>query len=474
MENNVDHSWEFYDEDFRDHLATVDKEGKRIWIYPKKPSGKLFNYRAYLSYFLLLVLFALPWININGNPIFLLNILERKFVLFGIAFYPQDFHIFFFLMITFIVFIILFTVIFGRLFCGWVCPQTLFMEMVFRRIEYWIEGDANAQVKLNKEPWTSDKMRKKTMKHFLFFVISSFIAHTFLSYIIGVDRLLLMMREGIGSHFGLFASLLLFTAVFYGVFAFMREQVCTAICPYGRLQGVLLDKDSIVVAYDWVRGEPREKIKKQAEASSIPSVGGDCIDCKLCVKVCPTGIDIRNGTQLECVNCTACIDECNDVMFKIGREPDLIRYDSYNGISNKKRKIFTPRVIAYSAVLMALLIGNIAMITMRKDVEINLFRTQGTTYTMDEQGIVRNSYTVKCLNKSTESQTFTFKIDDPKATLSIIGKHISTAPGETYSTTIIITKHQKDLVTYKSEIPITVIYNDKTYEDELPFLGPFK
>jgi cytochrome c oxidase accessory protein FixG len=312
------------------------------------------------------------------------------------------------------------------------------------------------------------------MKHFLFFVISSFIAHTFLSYIIGVDRLLLMMREGIGSHFGLFASLLLFTAVFYGVFAFMREQVCTAICPYGRLQGVLLDKDSIVVAYDWVRGEPREKIKKQAEASSIPSVGGDCIDCKLCVKVCPTGIDIRNGTQLECVNCTACIDECNDVMFKIGREPDLIRYDSYNGISNKKRKIFTPRVIAYSAVLMALLIGNIAMITMRKDVEINLFRTQGTTYTMDEQGIVRNSYTVKCLNKSTESQTFTFKIDDPKATLSIIGKHISTAPGETYSTTIIITKHQKDLVTYKSEIPITVIYNDKTYEDELPFLGPFK
>jgi len=235
-------------ESYRDHIATVDQKGKRIWIYPKKPSGFYYNLRSYVSWGLLLFLFGMPWIKVGGEPILLFNVLERQFIIFGLHFAPQDFHLFVLAMLIFIIFIALFTVVFGRLFCGWVCPQTIFMEMVFRKIEYWIEGDANAQRRLNKAPWNSDKILKKGSKQAIFFLISVLIANTFLAYLIGIDEVLRIASEPISNRPGGFTAMILFSGAFFTVFSVMREQVCVTICPYGRLQGVLLDKDSIVVA----------------------------------------------------------------------------------------------------------------------------------------------------------------------------------------------------------------------------------
>nr|WP_317045785.1 4Fe-4S binding protein [Brumimicrobium salinarum] len=256
---NVD---DLYEDEFRDSISTVDEDGKRIWVYPKKPKGFFHKWRLVLSIFLLVLLFAAPHINIGGQPLVLIGILERKFVLFGQVFWPQDLYIFAFTMILLIVFIILFTVVFGRIFCGWICPQTIFMEFVFRKIEYWIEGDWTHQKKLNKQPWNREKIFKKTAKHSIFLLISFLIGNTFLAYIIGADELWKIQTDPLTAHLGGFIAMIVFSLVFYGVFAFLREQVCTTICPYGRLQGVLLDKDSIIVAYDHKRGEPRGRFKK--------------------------------------------------------------------------------------------------------------------------------------------------------------------------------------------------------------------
>ncbi|MFT5765492.1 MAG: cytochrome c oxidase accessory protein FixG, partial [Saprospiraceae bacterium] len=419
-------------ESFRDHIATVDEQGGRIWLYPKKPSGKFTNLRTYVSWVLLALLFGIPFIHIDGDPLFLFNVLEGRFNLFGIVFTPQDFHLFALAMITFMVFIVLFTVVFGRLFCGWVCPQTIFMEMVFRKIEYWIEGDANRQKKLNSAPWTRDKVIKKTGKHIIFFLIAVLIANTFLSYIIGVTQVGEIIREPINMHVGGFVAMLVFSGLFYGVFAFFREQVCIVVCPYGRLQGVLLVKESIVVVYDWIRGEPRGKIRKQKNTfQALPIVEqpkplGDCIDCKLCVHVCPTGIDIRNGTQLECVNCTACIDACDEVMEKIGRPVGLIRYDSHDNIENHQKKIFTPRVWAYTGVLLVLIIFQSFLFISRTDVETILLKTPGMLFQETQDGKISNLYNYQVINKTSKTiEEVAFKLKSTKGNIKLIG-HLKT------------------------------------------------
>jgi cytochrome c oxidase accessory protein FixG len=337
-------------EAFRDRVATIGEHGERVWVYPQKPSGRKYNWRTALSILYLLLLFGLPLVKVGGHPLFLFDVIHRKFILFGQIFWPQDFFIFALGMLLFIVFVALFTVVFGRVFCGWMCPQTIFMEMVFRKIEYWIEGDAPSQKMLDRQPWNTKKIFKKVSKWLAFWILSFIIANTFLAYIIGVDELWKIITEPISKHVGGFLSITIFTIAFFFVYLRFREQVCTVVCPYGRLQGVLLDKDSIVVAYDYVRGEPRGKIKKNEEREI-----GDCIDCNQCVKVCPTGIDIRHGTQLECVNCTACIDACNHMMDAVGLPRDLITYASENGIRDNKPARFTTRMKAYTAVMVLLL-----------------------------------------------------------------------------------------------------------------------
>jgi cytochrome c oxidase accessory protein FixG len=403
-------------ENFREHLGNVTSSGKRIWLYPKIIKGKFYKYRTYLSWFYLLFFFLGPFIKINGYPLLLLNVLERRFVILGQPFWPQDFHFLVLLLITLIVFVVLFTAIFGRVFCGWVCPQTIFMEMVFRKIENWIEGNSNAQRKLNLMPWNREKVTKKGLKFVAFFGISFLITNTFLAYIIGWESLYSKITGPVNENFGTLFGLLIFTTTFYLVFAKLRELVCIMICPYGRLQGVMLDPNSMVVAYDDVRGEPRGKIKKGVDQGEK----GDCVDCNLCVDVCPTGIDIRNGTQLECVNCTACMDACDSVMEKIDKPLGLIRIDSSANIQNKTGFQFTTRMIAYSAVMCALIIIFVGLLITRTDIEAHVLRAPGKTYYQETESIVSNIYNIEMVNKTYDDKPISISTETPGAQMFLI------------------------------------------------------
>lgn len=399
-------------EHFRDSIATVDQQGKRKWLFPKKPSGVFYKYRKWVSYALLAFLFLAPFIKVNGNQFIMFNVLERRFNIFGFPFWPQDFHLFVIMMIIGVVFVILFTVAFGRIFCGWMCPQTIFMEMVFRRIEYWIEGDRGKQIRLSKQPWNAEKIRKKGTKWLLFAVISFLIANVFLAYLIGSDQLIKFIKDGPFAHVSTLMSLVIFTGVFYFVFAWFREQVCIIACPYGRLQGVLLDNKSIIVAYDHKRGEKeqgRAKFRKNEDRSTTGK--GDCIDCAQCVQVCPTGIDIRNGTQLECVNCTACIDACDHMMEQVNLPQGLIRYASEDNITTGKKFEFTPRLKGYTAVLSILIGVLLGMMLLRNDVEARVLRLPGSLYERKAQGVISNVYTYKLVNKTTNDiENINFKL----------------------------------------------------------------
>jgi len=460
------------EDEFRDSIATVDEKGKRLWIYPKKPSGKFHTWRIIVTVILLSLLFGGPFIKINGQPLLLLNVLERKFIIFGQAFWPQDFVLLAVTLIAFFVFVILFTVVFGRVWCGWLCPQTLFMEMVFRKIEYWIEGDAAAQRRLSKEKWNGEKIFKKTSKHTLFILISILIAHTALAYLIGAERTFQIVREPPSENIAGFIGLVSFTVIFYGLFAKFREQACIAVCPYGRLQGVLLGKDSIVVAYDWIRGEPRGHLKKDQPVAGL----GDCIDCKLCVHVCPTGIDIRNGTQMECVNCTACIDACDDVMVKIGKPKGLIRYASINSITNGVLKLITPRVIGYTFVLLAVVgVLGFALIT-RSDVETTVLKVPGTLY-QREPGVITNLYNVEFVNKTFNEMNLEIKIESPSFAqiYHVDGKEI-VIPAEGMVKGIYFIKiPEENVLNARTIVTLGIYQNGEQIETvSAKFIGPVK
>ena len=461
------------DESFRDSIATVDKRGKRVWIYPKKPAGKWFNKRALLGYALLVVLFAGPFIRIAGEPLLQIDVLERRFVIFGQIFWPQDIHLFVLAFITGVIFIALFTVAFGRLFCGWVCPQTIFMELVYRRIEYWIEGDRKQQQALNKAPWSAQKLVKKTAKHLLFFGVAFLIGNTFLAYIIGSDRLMDIITSPPMEHLGGFLAMLGFSFLFYGVFAFLREQVCTTMCPYGRLQGVLLDRQSLVVAYDHVRGEERGKFRKGEDRESASK--GDCIDCKACVHVCPTGIDIRNGTQLECVNCTACIDACNHMMESVDLPKGLIRFASEDEITEKKPWRFTTRMKAYSAVLTVLIGVIIALIVMRSDVEATVLRTPGMLFQEQEDGRISNLYNFKVVNKTSRVMPLRFELIGTPGEILLVGKDVHVEKAALSQGALFILLDHKELRGTKTKLTIGVYSGDRLIEEvSTSFVGPIR
>ncbi|HLG39555.1 MAG TPA: cytochrome c oxidase accessory protein CcoG [Chitinophagaceae bacterium] len=396
-------------ESFRDQVATVDARGKRKWIHAQKPKGKFYNIRTWVSWGFFALFFTLPFITYHGRPYFLFNIPNAEFIIFGKIFWPQDFFIFGVMMLTFIVFIVLFTAAFGRLFCGWVCPQTIFMEMLFRKVEYLIEGDAAKQKLLNNGAWTGEKVRKKATKHFAFFILAFIIANFFLSYIIGVKELGKIISEPVSEHFGGFMAILIFSGVFYGVYAYFREQACTVVCPYGRLQSVLLDRNSMLVAYDYKRGEPRGKFKK-AKAAAINT--GDCIDCFQCVKVCPTGIDIRNGTQMECVGCTACIDACDKMMDAIGKPKGLIRYTSENGILEGKKLRYTGRMKFYTVVLILLTGLLTTLLVTRKEIDGTIIRATGLLYQERGKDSLSNLYNIKIENKTLNEIPVQLRLED--------------------------------------------------------------
>lgn len=456
------------DETFRDRVATITKDGKRNWIYALQPKGKFYNLRTVISFVYLLVFFSLPFIRIHDTPFFLFNIIERKFIFFGITFWPQDFFIFGIGMLAFILFIVLFTVIFGRVFCGWACPQTIFMEMVFRKIEYWIEGDAAHQRQLDKMPFNKEKIIKRTAKHSIFFLVAFIIANTFLAYIIGTDDLFKIITEPLSMHLGSFVSLIVFTVIFYAVYAWFREQVCIIVCPYGRLQGVMTDRNTILVMYDYLRGEPREKYKKKARENK-----GDCIDCMQCVKVCPTGIDIRNGVQLECVNCTACMDACDFMMEKVGSPKGLIRYASENGIVNKEKLKITPRIRAYSGVLLALIGFLIILLTTRKDIDTTILRTPGLLFQKQENNMISNLYNIRLINKTHNTIPITLKLESEKGAIKMIGKDIILSKESKTESEFFIILPKAEIKGRKTVLFVDVYTGDKKLQRlKTTFLGP--
>jgi cytochrome c oxidase accessory protein FixG len=449
---------------------TVDEKGKRKWLYPLIRKDFWYKRRNALSYILLVFLFSAPHIKVNDNQFLLFNIIERKFILFGQVFWPQDFFIFVLISLTGLIGIILFTSAFGRIFCGWACPQTIFMEMVFRKIEVFIEGEPAARKKLDQSPWTQEKIIKKTIKHGLYVLISFFIANTFLAYIIGSDELIKIITEPIQQHLIGFISIWVFTGAFYWVFSHVRELVCIVACPYGRLQGVLLDSNSLVVAYHYLRGEPRGRIKK-SETSETQT--GDCVDCNLCVAVCPTGIDIRQGTQLECVNCTACIDACNQVMEKVHKPKNLIGYYSENMIKNSVGQKFTFRMKAYSAIIILMLSVSTYFILSRKDVDVTILRAAGTLYQELPNGYVSNLYTAEIINKTSKKTQIDILPKDKSMQIKWIQRTDKMYRESSASVTFFVLIPEKNISENNTKITLMVKQNGKIIQElKTNFLGP--
>ncbi|MBL7790145.1 MAG: cytochrome c oxidase accessory protein CcoG [Chitinophagales bacterium] len=470
--DNSDNGSEFLKpETYRDTVSTVTIDGKRKWIYALKPSGKFYNWRSILAAIYLLAFFIMPFIKIDGQPFLMINIIESKFVIFSKPFWPQDFYIFAFGMITFLIFIILFTVIYGRVFCGWICPQTIFMEFVFRKIEWWIDGNPMQQQKLHQMEWNAEKIRKRVLKIVIFFLVSFLIAHTFLSYILGVDEVLKILSEPLSDHILLFLGLLFFTFLFFSVYYFVREIVCTTICPYGRLQGVMFDNNTMQVAYDYVRGETRERYSKNRERQ-----GGDCVDCHKCVDVCPTGIDIRNGLQMECVGCTACIDACNEIMDKFGFERNLIRFASKENIEKKEGFKFTTRVKAYTILLTILAGILLTLIFTRSSVSSYLNRVGGQLYQEVDTDTLSNYYLIKIINKNNYDLPFQFKVNKIAGRVKVVGNKELVLKKEA------VTEYYFWVYTHKNQIKkrntkIEVVLEDKNQKEldksKTNFYGPY-
>lgn len=461
--------------DFRDHLTTADKQGRRRWIYAKKPKGNWTRRRTWLSWLLIGLMFAGPFIKINGNPLLLMDVVEGRFSILGQLFWPQDMVIFAVAMLVFITGIIIFTTAFGRLWCGWTCPQTVMMEMVFRKLEYWIEGDAVEQRKLAAAPWTARKLARKVFKQTVFFALSFIIGNTLLAYLIGADQLYLIITDDPRRHITGLTFMVLFTLVFYAIFARFREQACTFICPYGRLQSTMLDENSLIVAYDYKRGEKRGRLLRGQPAGARAAAGqGDCVDCNQCVVVCPTGIDIRNGVQMECVHCTACIDACDAVMDKVGSPRGLIRYASLNSIEKGEPFRFTPRMRLYAVVLAGLIALFLALLFTRPAVEAILLRAPGALFVQTEAGRIENLYTLKLVNKTMRDLPVELKLENVSGELKVMGeKQLVVPAGRLAQTSIIVELNSTNLTGATTKLRIGVYTGGKRVQTvKTVFIGP--
>jgi cytochrome c oxidase accessory protein FixG len=447
-----------------DSVATIHEDGSRRFIHPATVRGRFARWRAMLAVALTAIYVALPWIQINGNPALFLDVAQRQFHYFGLTFVGQDVWIAFFVLsgLGFCLFYV--TALLGRVWCGWACPQTVLLDFA-RRIERWCEGDAIQRRKLERSRWTFSKTIRRVFKHTLYALFALILAHVLLSYFVSLPRLYAMMRHAPGENFGAFAFVFIIAGALWFDLAWFREQFCIVLCPYGRLQSALIDNDSLVVGYDAKRGEPRGR-KGTAGA-------GDCVDCMRCVQVCPTGIDIRQGLQLECIGCTACIDACDAVMAKVGRKPGLIRYDSRHGFDGKPTRWLRPRILLYTGLA---LLGAAALTfeTMSlKSATVSLTRVTGIPYVV-ENGVVRNQFMLRVLNKRNAPITFQLEVAGGPQSLHWNGVEggIAVAPLGEEMRTVVLTMPRPDL---KEELPLRfrVLSSDGTIiEKPATFLGP--
>lgn len=441
---------------FRDRPLALDKSGNKKWIYAKQPKGKWYTRRTFFAWCCILFLMFAPIIKIGENPLMLFDVVHRKIYIFGQLIWAQDTYLLALIMLITVISIVLFTVVYGRLWCGWACPQTIFMEMIFRRIEYAFDGKRNKNSK-QKFKFTS------IAKHFAFFLTSIVLTHIFINWFIGLDKLIEIVTSPIKENVLGFAFMLGISIFYYSVYAYFREQVCTMFCPYGRMQGVLLDSKSISVIYNYKRGEPRGAHDY-----------GDCINCKQCIAVCPTGIDIKNGSQLECINCTACIDECNSVMKRIGKPENLIRYDSVHGIETGNRTILNTRAIAYSVVLVILLIVLVFTLSKRTAIDSTVLRVPGTIYQVVEPGILSNIYNIKIINKTSQKKELSLKLlSHPDGTIEFASPNHTLAQDSKIESIVIIKLNEKQLMDKNTPIEIGIFEGEQMLESyKTNFIGP--
>jgi cytochrome c oxidase accessory protein FixG len=365
----------------QERLSTTDERGKRVYIFPEQVDGIFRKWRTITHIILIVILLVLPWVKVNGYQALLFDIPNRRFSIFGLTFWAHDGPLIFFILAILTIGLAFITAVYGRVWCGWGCPQTVFVDGVFRRIEYLIMGSHIRQMNLAKGPWNKEKTLKYTTTWFLFTVVSLIITHSFLAYFVGSERLVEMTQHRPGENWTIFLFMFFITSFLLFDFGWFREQFCIIMCPYGRIQSVLMDDDSVTVAYDYNRGEPR-----RGSVIHQPKIEGDCIDCYKCVSVCPTGIDIRNGMQMECVGCTACIDACDEVMQHIDKPKGLIRYVSGNSLKGLTAKFFKPRTAIYSMLLILIFSLLIINVYKREEIMVTILRGKDLPYQVVQVG----------------------------------------------------------------------------------------
>ena len=441
-------------------------DGRR-WVYPQFVTGTLYNRRTPIAWVLIGIMVVLPLIRINGLPAVLLDIPHRRFVLFGTVFWPHDVWLMIFLVAGLAILLFFVTALWGRAWCGYACPQTVFLHNVFLRIERLIEGDRNKRIALDEGPWTASKVGKKILKQILFLGFSSFVAHIFLAYFIDVRELAYEITHPSWDYKTPILTSLIFTGLFYFNFAFLREHFCNYLCPYARFQSALLDTDSLIIAYDSARGEPRGKAKS-------PDPKGDCVDCNTCVVVCPQGIDIRKGLQLECIHCGLCADACDPVMAKLGRAPGLIRYASEAELAGKVRRLVRPRTLVYAALITLLFAILGYQLHTRNILEATLIRPAGTPYQMTADGHVANRFRVSLVNKDHRDHSLTIRAKSPE-NLSVVSRQnpVLVAGGsQLYADIFVVAATSSVAAPIAFELSVTTSTLDEIHSIRGKLLGP--
>jgi cytochrome c oxidase accessory protein FixG len=462
-------------------VTTIRSDGSRPFLYPADARGRFAKARQLSALGLIAFYLSLPWIKINGYPAVFLDVAERRFHLFGVTLAAQDLWLLFF-VITGVGFSLFFiTALLGRVWCGWACPQTVFLDHVYRRIERWIDGDAVQRRALAAAPVSFTKIAKRAAKHALYILVSATIAHLFLAYFVSIPEVWSMVRSAPVEHWSAFAFMAIYTGVLYFNFAWFREQLCIVICPYGRIQSALIDDHSLVIGYDAGRGEPRGKahpggrpLAGTSAAAITSPPAGDCIDCSRCVQVCPTGIDIRQGLQLECIGCTACIDACDDVMTRLHRPRGLIRYDSQKAFTGQRTRWIRPRTILYG-VLLAIGAGvaGTTLATIRP-ANLNITRIVGAPYVVDA-GSVRNQFFLRLVNKRNVPTRFVVHVEDAPAGLHQTG---FTAPvvieplGEIVQPLVLQMSRKDYAGPFKLHVQVQDDRGSFTLKRDAEFLGP--
>ncbi len=402
-----------------DVLSTLHADGRRRWMYPVPEKGPWWKRRFVVAWSLIIIFLAFPMVKIGGKPSIFLDLARREFTFFGLTLYPTDSFLLTLFLLTGFVFVLLFTTVAGRVWCGWACPQTVYMEFLYRPIERLIEGKETARRRRDEAPSSFDRTWRKTLKFTIFTVISAFLAHTFVAYFVSWDSLIHWMTGAPTEHWGYFVMMGITTALILFNFGYFREQMCTIACPYARIQSVLLDRDSLIVSYDEARGEKRGKRSKKAEISGL----GDCVDCGACVRTCPTGIDIRDGLQMECITCTQCIDACDAIMIQVGKPVGLIRYTSENALQGSPAKLLRPRSILYVVVLAVVTTGFLWALSNRTPIDVNIGRVVGAPFTMLGEDKVMNRLRFRVQNRSGADASFEIEIDEPdEAEIKIGGR----------------------------------------------------